>query len=99
MFKKKVLTQYFNAYSKVIQNAEIKETIKSLERQIAFGRSMIVPAIIGGIILGNNISPQLSCAELSVIVIVVVGIILMIISLPKKQKAIYRCVFENYEYV
>ena len=61
--KKSVLAQYYFAYSIVCKDIRYYETIKTIERQIAFVRSMLIPILLSSAVIYQyiDISQLISC--------------------------------------
>lgn len=106
------LSVYNIAYYYVCEKMQHGATIKTLEYHIAFGRNMIIPLFMGIFVSAKYFWSQecfaryykeayvfCSCPFMISTAIIVVIIALLCHTLPKIQKSIYRCVFEDYEYL
>lgn len=103
---KAVLDMYYEAYYYVCDMKQHGADIGAMERHIAFFRSMLIPVFCMIFVAAKYLCAQGSsvwCCQ-PWYVYIIIGVLLVVIlsliwTIPRKQRKIYQCIWEDYEYL
>lgn len=101
-----VLDMYYEAYYYVCDVKQHGADIGAMERHIAFFRSMLIPVFCLIFVAAKYLCVQglsICCCQpwyiYTIIGVLVIAILSLIWTIPLKQRKIYQCIWEDYEYL